>query len=91
MLENEIPVFVVTFSTQEVLCFRNVKTCEVIVGAEDRVELSLRHYPEHLPAVEMGLDTHDVVEGGQTSRLNARLRRGKRWLTMRRKFPPVSG
>ena len=27
-----------TFATQEVLCFKNAKTREVIVGAEDRVE-----------------------------------------------------
>ncbi|THH04534.1 hypothetical protein EW145_g5452 [Phellinidium pouzarii] len=41
LLENngtEIPVFVITFATQEVLLFRNAKTREVIVGAEDRVE-----------------------------------------------------
>ena len=77
MLENEVPVFVVTFAMQELLCFKSAKTGEVVVGAEDRAELSSRHYPEHLPAVEMGLDTHGVVEGGQTSRLNARLRRGR--------------
>ena len=77
MLGNEVPVFVVTFATQEVLCFKNARTGEVIIGAEDRVELSSRHYPEHLPAIEMGPDTHDVVKGGQTSRLNARLRRGR--------------
>ena len=41
MLESngvDIPVFVVTFATQEVLLFRNAKTGEVTVGAEDRVE-----------------------------------------------------
>ena len=41
MLESngvEIPVFVVTFATQEVLLFRNAKSGEVAVGAEDRVE-----------------------------------------------------
>ena len=38
MLENEVPVFVVTFAIQEVLCFKNAKSGEVIVGAEDRVE-----------------------------------------------------
>jgi hypothetical protein len=31
-------VFVIQFSTQEVLLFRNAKTREVVVGAEDRVE-----------------------------------------------------
>ena len=41
MLESngaEIPGFVVTFATQEVLLFRNAKSGEVVVGAENRVE-----------------------------------------------------
>ncbi|KAF9240732.1 hypothetical protein BU15DRAFT_45528 [Melanogaster broomeanus] len=38
ILEDSTPVFVVTFSTQEVLLFRNVASGEVIVGAENRVE-----------------------------------------------------
>ncbi|KAJ7574415.1 import inner membrane translocase subunit tim44 [Mycena floridula] len=38
ILENNIPVFVIQFSTQEVLLFRNIKTREIMVGAEDRVE-----------------------------------------------------
>lgn len=38
ILENELPVFVITFATQEMLLFRNAKTREVVVGAEDRVE-----------------------------------------------------
>jgi len=38
MLDNNVPVFVVTFATQEVMFFRNAKTREVISGAEDRVE-----------------------------------------------------
>ncbi|THV05567.1 TIM44 subunit of mitochondria import inner membrane translocase [Dendrothele bispora CBS 962.96] len=38
ILDNNIPVFVIQFSTQEVLLFRNAKTGEVMVGAEDRVE-----------------------------------------------------
>ncbi|KAI0272612.1 hypothetical protein BC834DRAFT_966609 [Gloeopeniophorella convolvens] len=37
-LEDGIPVFVITFTTQEVLLFRDRKTREVAVGAEDRVE-----------------------------------------------------
>ena len=35
ILEDEIPVYVVTFATQEILLFRNAKTGEVVVGAED--------------------------------------------------------
>jgi hypothetical protein len=38
ILDNEIPVFVIQFSTQEILLFRNAKTREIEVGAEDRVE-----------------------------------------------------
>ncbi|KAK7056350.1 protein translocase subunit [Paramarasmius palmivorus] len=38
ILDNNIPVFVIQFNTQEVLLFRNAKTGEVVVGAEDRVE-----------------------------------------------------
>ncbi|KAI0047229.1 TIM44 subunit of mitochondria import inner membrane translocase [Auriscalpium vulgare] len=37
-LEDTIPVFVITFTTQEVLMFRNVATNEIVVGAENRVE-----------------------------------------------------
>ena len=50
MLENEVPVFVVTFATQEVLCFKNAKTGEIIVGAEDRVEQC--HYAAVITRVE---------------------------------------
>ncbi|KAG1879092.1 hypothetical protein F4604DRAFT_1752871 [Suillus subluteus] len=35
---DSIPVFVVTFSTQEVLLFRNAATREIVVSAENRVE-----------------------------------------------------
>ncbi|TFK75032.1 TIM44 subunit of mitochondria import inner membrane translocase [Pluteus cervinus] len=38
ILENDIPVYIITFNTQEVLLFRNAKTGEVMVGAEDKVE-----------------------------------------------------
>jgi len=38
VLENDIPVFVVTFTTQEILLFRNIATGEISVGSEDRVE-----------------------------------------------------
>ena len=50
MLENEVPVFVVTFATQEVLCFKNAKSGEVIVGAEDRVEQC--HYAAVITRIE---------------------------------------
>ncbi|KAJ7284801.1 import inner membrane translocase subunit tim44 [Mycena rebaudengoi] len=38
ILDNDIPIFVIQFSTQEVLLFRNAKTREIMVGAEDKVE-----------------------------------------------------
>ena len=38
ILENDIPVLIVTCTTQEVLIFRDPKTQEIIVGQEDRVE-----------------------------------------------------
>ncbi|KAH9479418.1 Mitochondrial import inner membrane translocase subunit TIM44 [Psilocybe cubensis] len=38
ILENEVPIFLVTFATQEMLLFRNAKTGEIVVGAENKVE-----------------------------------------------------
>lgn len=38
ILENDVPVFLVQFSTQEVLMFRNAKTGEISVGADNKVE-----------------------------------------------------
>lgn len=38
ILENHLPVFIVHFATQEVLLFRNAKTGEIMVGAENKVE-----------------------------------------------------
>ncbi|CAK5267228.1 unnamed protein product [Mycena citricolor] len=38
VLENELPVFVIQFSTQEVLLFRNAISREIVVGAENKVE-----------------------------------------------------
>lgn len=54
ILENELPVFVITFATQEMLLFRNAKTREVVVGAEDRVEQC--HYAAVVTRVEEELD-----------------------------------
>jgi hypothetical protein len=55
-----LPVFVVTFSTQEVLLFRNAKTREAVVGREDRVEQCM--YAAVLTRVEEELD--DELTGG---------------------------
>jgi import inner membrane translocase subunit TIM44 len=58
--ENNIPVFLVTLSTQEISCWRNVKTGEVIAGNEDVVQkcryaMSLTRVPE---------DVGDELTGG---------------------------
>lgn len=60
ILENDIPVFVVTFATQEILLFRNAKTRDVVVGAEDRVEQC--HYAAVITRSELELD--DELTGG---------------------------
>ena len=38
MLENEVPVFVIAFHTQEMHAFRDPKTGSVVVGADDRIK-----------------------------------------------------
>jgi import inner membrane translocase subunit TIM44 len=38
LLENDIPVIVISFNTQEVIVFRDRKTGEVVYGKEDHVE-----------------------------------------------------
>jgi hypothetical protein len=38
LLENNVPVFLVTFASQEQLVFRSAKTGEVVVGSERDVE-----------------------------------------------------
>ncbi|KII87472.1 hypothetical protein PLICRDRAFT_112524 [Plicaturopsis crispa FD-325 SS-3] len=60
LLEPATPVFIITFSTQEVLLFRNAKTRAVVVGAEDRVEQCV--YVAALTRVEEELG--DEVTGG---------------------------
>ena len=47
-------MFVVTFQTQEMLIFRNAKTGEIMVGAEDKVEQC--HYAAVVTRVEEELD-----------------------------------
>ena len=39
MLENDIPVFIITCRTQEVHVYRNAKTNELHAGMEDKVQL----------------------------------------------------
>jgi mitochondrial import inner membrane translocase subunit TIM44 len=70
LLENDIPVFIITFNTQEVLLFRNAKTKEVMVGAEDKVEQCM--YVAAVTRVEEELDNEltggwKVIEMGRRS------------------------
>ncbi|TDL23620.1 mitochondria import inner membrane translocase TIM44 subunit [Rickenella mellea] len=60
ILEGDIPVWIITFSTQEILLFRNAKTKEISVGAEDHVERCT--YVAVLTRVEEDLD--DELTGG---------------------------
>ncbi|KAK7686447.1 hypothetical protein QCA50_010671 [Cerrena zonata] len=54
ILENNVPVFVITFATQEMLLFRDVKTREIVVGAENKVEQV--HYAAVVTRSEEDLD-----------------------------------
>jgi len=53
-LEDNTPVFVITFTTQEVLLFRDRKTRDVVIGAENRVEQC--NYAAVVTRVEEELD-----------------------------------
>ncbi|KAH9935892.1 mitochondria import inner membrane translocase TIM44 subunit [Epithele typhae] len=70
ILENNVPVFVITFATQEMLIFRNAKTGEIMVGAENRVEQC--HYAAVITRMEEELDNEltggwKIVEMGRRS------------------------
>lgn len=54
ILENNVPVFVITFATQEMLLFRNAKTREVMIGSESNIEQC--HYAAVITRVEEELD-----------------------------------
>jgi len=58
--DNDLPVWVVTFSTQEMLLFRNAATREIMVGAENRVEQCT--YAAVLTRVDSELDNE--ITGG---------------------------
>jgi import inner membrane translocase subunit TIM44 len=58
MLENDVPVFLVTFATQEVLMFRSAKTGDVVVGSPDGVEQV--RYAAVLTLVEEELDNPET-------------------------------
>ncbi|KAH7913876.1 hypothetical protein BJ138DRAFT_1001457 [Hygrophoropsis aurantiaca] len=54
ILEHDVPVFVITFATQEVLLFRSAKTREIVVGAENKVEQCMYAAVVTRVAEEMG-------------------------------------
>lgn len=58
MLENDLPVFLVTFATQEILMFRSAKTGEVMVGNPSGVEQC--RYAAVLTLVEAELDNPET-------------------------------
>ncbi|KIJ55358.1 hypothetical protein M422DRAFT_23956, partial [Sphaerobolus stellatus SS14] len=58
--DNELPVWVITFSTQEMLLFRNAVSGEVVVGAENRVEQCT--YAAVLTRIDSELDNE--ITGG---------------------------
>ncbi|KAG8908626.1 protein translocase subunit [Tulasnella sp. 403] len=60
MVDDEFPHLLLTFSTQEVLLFRNALTGEIVVGAEDRVEQCM--YVASVTRVESELD--NPITGG---------------------------
>lgn len=75
ILENNIPVFLVTFVTQEVLMFRNVKTREITVGADNKVEQCV--YVAALTRVEEEVDNEltggwKVIEVSKVSHRNVK-------------------
>lgn len=60
MLNEEIPVFVATFQTQEIFCFRNAITKEI--GAGSPTEVVNVNYAVVIGRVEEELD--DEITGG---------------------------
>jgi len=60
MLNDEIPVFVATFQTQEIFCFRNAITKEIAAGSPN--EVVGVNYAVVIGRVEEELD--DEITGG---------------------------
>jgi import inner membrane translocase subunit TIM44 len=73
LLENDIPVFVVSFASQEILLFRNAKTGEVIVGDENAVEAC--RYAMVLTRMESELD-NELTSGWKVVEMARRGQRG---------------
>jgi len=73
MLENDIPVFVVSFASQEVLLFRNAKTGEAVVGDENSVEQC--RYAMVLTRMESELD-NELTSGWKVIEMARRGQKG---------------
>ncbi|EMD39032.1 hypothetical protein CERSUDRAFT_112722 [Gelatoporia subvermispora B] len=70
ILENNVPVFVITFTTQELMLFRNARSGEIVVGAEDKVDQC--HYAAVVTRDENELENEltggwKVIEMGRRS------------------------
>jgi import inner membrane translocase subunit TIM44 len=71
LLEDETPVFVVSFATQEVLLFRNAKTGAVVVGSENSVEQC--RYAAVFTRVEEEID-NEITGGWKVTEVSFRSR-----------------
>lgn len=88
-LEDNTPVYVITFTTQEVLLFRDRKTRDVVIGAEDRVEQC--NYAAVVTRVEEELENE--LTGGwkvievriifRRARMGLMVMSGSRWRVVR--------
>jgi len=77
ILDNNVPVFLVTFVTQEVLIFRNAKTREISVGADNKVEQCV--YIAAITRVEEELD-NELTGGWKVIEVHSRTSSGVREL-----------
>ncbi|XP_006461848.1 hypothetical protein AGABI2DRAFT_185943 [Agaricus bisporus var. bisporus H97] len=69
ILDNNVPIFLVTFVTQEVLMFRNAKTGEITIGADNKVEQCV--YVAAITRVEEELD-HELTGGWKVIEMGRR-------------------
>ncbi|KAF8347844.1 import inner membrane translocase subunit tim44 [Amanita rubescens] len=69
ILENNVPVFILQFATQEVLLFRNAKTKEIVIGSETKVEQC--NYVAVITRVEEELG-HELTGGWKVMEMGRR-------------------
>lgn len=73
LLENDVPVFVVSFASQEILMFRSAKTGEAIIGDENSVEQC--RYAMVLTRVESEID-NELTSGWKVVEMARRGQKG---------------